>query len=86
MNLDRDIAAYEQMRSDLENHHMGEWVLVYNERLVGTYDSLEAAAREAVQKFGRGPYLIRQVGAPPVTIPASVAFNLYHAWHEMRLE
>lgn len=78
MNLDRDIAAYEQMRSDL--------VLVYNERLVGTYDSLEAAAREAVQKFGRGPYLIRQVGAPPVTIPASVAFNLYHAWHEMRLE
>lgn len=78
MNLDRDIAAYEQMRSDL--------VLVYNERLVGTYDSLEAAAREAVQKFGRGPYLIRQVGAPPVTIPASVAFNLYHAGHEMRLE
>jgi hypothetical protein len=31
-----------------------------------------------VGKFGAGPYLIRQIGAPPVTLPASV---MYHPAH-----
>jgi hypothetical protein len=79
IELDREIAAYETMRADLENHHMGEWVLVFNERLIGTYTSFDEAAQVAVREFGRGPYLIRKVGAPPFTMPASVAFNLNHA-------
>jgi hypothetical protein len=79
IELDREIAAYETMRADLENRHMGEWVLVKDETLIGVYPSFDDAAQIAVQKFGRGPYLIRQVGAPPFTMPASVAFNLYHA-------
>jgi hypothetical protein len=72
--LDKDLAAYEEMRQDLESHKMGQWVLVYGSKLVGTYDSFQKAAQEAVAKFGRGPYLIRQVGAPPLTLPASVMF------------
>ena len=79
IELDREIAAYETMRADLENRHMGEWVLVKDETLIGVYPSFDDAAQIAVQKFGRGPYLIRQVGEPPFTMPASVAFNLYHA-------
>jgi hypothetical protein len=77
--LDNEIVAYESMRADLENLHMGEWVIVHGGTLVGTYPSFDEAADVAVRTFGRGPYLIRQVGAAPITMPASVVYNLQHA-------
>jgi len=80
-DLDHEITAYESMRADLENHHMGEWVLVHGGALVNTFPSFDEAAATAVRQFGRGPYLIRQVGAPPISMPASVMFNLSHAQH-----
>lgn len=66
--ITEDIAAYETMRQELEASHTGKWVLLHNCKLVGIYDSFESAAEFAVKEFGRGPYLIRQVGAPPVTL------------------
>ncbi len=71
-----DIAAYTKMQDELEAKHMGKWVLFHNEAFVAIYDSFEKAAEDAVRRFGRGPYLIRQVGAPPVTLPASVMYNI----------
>jgi hypothetical protein len=73
--LDQEIAAYDAMSADLEAQHMGKWALVRDRKLVGIYDSFEKAAEEAVSRFGRGPYLIRQVGAPKVTLPASVMYS-----------
>jgi hypothetical protein len=78
-DIDREIAAYETMRAELENQHMGEWILVSGEKLIGVFSSFDETAREAVQRFGRGPYLIRQVGAPPITMPASVVYHMQHA-------
>ena len=75
-NVKQDIAAFEAMELDLVATHPGDWALVHDQKLVGTYPTFDEAAREAVSRFGRGPYLIRQIGAPPVTLPASV---LYHA-------
>lgn len=72
--LDQEISAYEKMFPELSAHHMGKWVLVHDLSLVGVYDSFEKTANEAVQRFGRGPYLIRQVGSPPLTLPASVMY------------
>jgi hypothetical protein len=77
--LDNEIAAYEMMRADLENNHMGQWVLVFGGKLDGVYHSFDDAAAEAVARHGRGPYLIRQVGAAPMTMPASVLYNLQNA-------
>ena len=77
--LDREIAAYESMRADLENRQMGEWALVFHENLIGVFPTFDEAAQVAVENYGRGPYLIRQVGAPPVTMPASVIYNFRHA-------
>jgi hypothetical protein len=71
-DLDNEIAAYDARRQELESSHMGKWVLVHERELIGIFDSFQIAAENAVRKFGRGPYLIRQVGAPPVTLPASV--------------
>lgn len=70
--LSREIAAYRAMKADLEAASLGKWAVVHDEELAGTFDSFEAAADDAVKRFGRGPYLIRQIGAPPMSLPASV--------------
>jgi len=80
-----EIAAYDKLRQNLEADHTGEWALVYNRELVSLFDSFESAAEEAVKRFGRGPYLIRQVGAPPVTLPASVMYKTEDATDPLRL-
>ena len=80
-DLDTELEAYERMRTDLEVKHTGKWVLVHNGQLIKVFDDFEATAEEAVRRFGRGPYLIRQVAAPPVTLPASVMYPLQHADH-----
>ena len=73
--IDRELDAFGAMKADLEKHHMGKWVVVHDGRLVDAFDTLDTAATEAVRRFGRGPYLIRQVGAPPASLPASVLYR-----------
>jgi hypothetical protein len=73
--LNSEIEAYEAMRTELESKHTGEWVLVQNRKLISLHSTFEKAAEEAVRRFGRGPHLIRQVGAPPFSLPASVMYN-----------
>jgi len=70
-HFSEEIAAYELLRADLEAEHLGEWALVHDQKLEGVFASFDLAARDAVKRFGRGPYLIRQIGAPPVTLPTS---------------
>jgi len=74
--VDTEISTFDTLRSDLEAEHIGEWVLIHDDALIGTFAALEEAARHAVSQFGRGPYLIRQVGAPPFCLPASVRYRL----------
>ena len=69
-----DIKAYEKMLPTLEDN-VGKWVLIHREKLEGTFNTSEEAAAEAVKRFGRGPFLIRQIGAPPVVLPASVMYS-----------
>ena len=83
--INEEIAAYDRMREDLEARLMGKWVLIHDGQLVAQHDSFEAAAADAVGRFGRGPYLIRQVGAPPVTLPASVMYHPEYAPSKLRL-
>jgi uncharacterized phage protein gp47/JayE len=78
--IQREIQAYQAMRAELEAHHMGKHVIIKDGKLQGAYDSFDAAAREALTKFGRERFLIRQVGAADeVRLPASVAFFPVHA-------
>ncbi len=69
---------YEEMRAELEAKSLGKWVLIRDTEYVGVYDSFEIAAAEAVRRFGRGPYLIREIGAPDMTLPASVVYATMH--------
>lgn len=83
-DLDKDIAAYEARREELEKHYVGKWVVFYGAEMVSLYDSFELAAEDAVRRFGRGPYLIRQIGAPPITLPVSVMYSPANATNKMR--
>jgi len=74
-----DIAQYDLLRNKLEIDHTGEWVLVHDGSLIGLFPCFDSAAREAVRQFGRGPYLIRQIGAPPIVLPAAVLYGLNRA-------
>jgi hypothetical protein len=64
------------MRGELESTHTGEWVLVKGGKLIDFFASFEAAAQSAVRLYGRGPYLIRQIGAQPLILPASVMYHM----------
>jgi hypothetical protein len=85
-DLNQEIVAYEKMQNSLEVKHTGKWVVIHDGTLIAVYDFFEAAANDAVEKFGRGPFLIRQVGAPPMTLPASVMYNPDHGPDEMRIQ
>ena len=75
--LDEQIAVYESMRDDLEREHMGKWVVVHGGVVAGYFETHWDAAGAAVQRFGDGPYLIREIGAPDaLQIPAAVQFGL----------
>ncbi len=77
--LEREIAVFETLRARLEAESFGKWALIHGEDLFGTFQSFEDAAGEAVGRFGRGPYLIRQIGSAPLVIPASAMFIFQHA-------
>ncbi len=71
MALETEIAYYEAKLPEYEQYYAGKHVVIHGAELVGAFDSFENAAVEAVRRFGRGPYLIRQIGAPPPSIPIS---------------
>ena len=53
--------------------------MFHDESLVDDYESYDDAIVDAMRKFGRGPYLVRRVGAPPPRLPASVLFRQHSA-------
>ena len=67
--LEREIRAYKAMEVDLFKHHTGKWVVIHGGKLVSTFDTLDAAAKEAIRRFGRGPYLIRRVAVASLFSP-----------------
>ncbi len=62
--LDQEYAVYESRREELEASQAGKYALIKGDELIGAYDSLDDALRVAVPKFGRGPYLIKEIGLP----------------------
>lgn len=77
--LDAELRAYEAMLPELLRTHPGKFVLFKGDQFIGAWDTLDAAATNAALRFGRGPYLIRQVGAPAAALPASVLYYIQPA-------
>lgn len=77
--LKDDIAAYTRMRKDLEAQHLEEWVVFHKGRLEGVFPDFESAAESALERFDRGPYLIRQVGAGPIQFSGGMILRPVYA-------
>ncbi len=78
--LARDIKAFESQKSELERTYFNKFVVFFEGEFVGSFDSFNNAATWAVTQYGRGPFLIRRVGAPEtIPLPASVAFRPIYA-------
>jgi hypothetical protein len=73
-DIQTEIDAFQEMQADLEARLFGRWVLVYGGKLIGDFTEFEEAADHALEKFGRGPYLIRKVGEEPSPLPISVVY------------
>ena len=73
--IDSEIAAYDAMKGQLEATCLDKWVVIHGGIVAGVFDEFEKAAADAVARFGRGPYLIRQVGQKPTVLPASVVYS-----------
>jgi hypothetical protein len=86
MALKDEIQAYEEMRLDLEARALGKWAVVHERQLFGIFDTMEQAAAEAVKNFGRGPYLIHQIGSGSITLPASVMYVPIYANSAVRIQ
>lgn len=80
-----DIAAFEAMRPELEAAYLGKWVLFFDRQFIAVFDTFDSAAATAVGRFGKGPYLIRRIGAHSVTLPTSVMYGPMHAINLMRV-
>lgn len=75
-DLDENIEAYEGQREELEKYYKGKYIIFYNKERVGTFDSFNFTARNAISRFGRGPYLIRQVGQGEIRPSSAIIFAL----------
>jgi len=75
MILEQEIARYGQLGADAQRYK-GKWVLISGDTVAGFFESFASAAIEATRKYGRGPYLIREVGVEDVVLPASVVYSL----------
>ena len=74
-DLSKELTVYNQNKIEFEAKHRWQWVVIHEDEIVGVYDDFQDAADVAVTKFGRGPYLIKQIGAIPQPLPASVLYN-----------
>jgi len=78
--LTADIASFERMRSELETRHCLKWVVFHQGRFIDVYPDFDAAASDAIDRFDTGPFLIRQIGAPPqVQLTGGMVFTRANA-------
>lgn len=61
--LERELTAYERLRTELVRDHDGEFALVHGDALVGVFPSETAAIDEGYRRFGKVPLLVRRIAA-----------------------
>ena len=73
--LEKELAYFEQHRSELLGRAKGKFALIKNETLVDTFDGQADAIRAGYRKFGNEPFLVKQILA--VDVPLNfTSFNI----------
>jgi len=80
--LEDNIKAYESKLSEMELHYLGKVVVFYDGEFIESFDNFNNAGEFATKTYGRGPYLIREVGAPTsYRMPTSIMYQPDYADH-----
>lgn len=77
--LQAEIEYFESQRAQLLQNHEGQFALVTDQRIVGTFTTEEEAYEAGLRQLGNKPFLIRQIRSqePPMQAPALfVGLNL----------
>ncbi len=59
--LQDELDAFKSISRDIAVWASGKWVLIHDGRLIDLFNSWEKASSVASSRFGRGPYLVRQI-------------------------
>ena len=70
--LAAELATYEANRAELVREADGSYVLIKGTEIIGIYSTAGEAYQEAVERFGMGPFMIREIREHdiPLSIPA----------------
>ena len=66
--LDRNQAAYEAMRVDMEDKHFGRVVLMHDGEIVEVYNDSGDAYKIGCEKYGLGNFSLVNVGERPINL------------------
>jgi len=71
--LEKERKFYDRKRAELVSQHLGQFVLIKEEELIGVYNKIEEALAEGARRFGLQSFLVRQISETSeeeINIPA----------------
>lgn len=72
MSLDVERAVYQRRRREwIDGGHLGRWVVIRGEEVLGVYDSLDEAMAAGYERYGlESVFMARQIAASesPITV------------------
>lgn len=75
----RNDAAFMAMFDELDARYHGRWVVFHEGIFAGDFDTFFTAVAAAWTRFGRGPYLVKQVGKEFLQFASLAAWYRYLA-------
>ncbi len=67
--LSKEIDTFISKEAAFKNEHLGEWVIIKGDKVIGFFKDFQAAADRVFSDFETTPVLLRQIGFEPKTYP-----------------
>ena len=72
--LTSELETYERHRDELLGKSEGKYALLYQDQIVGVFDSKKDAIEQGYERFGNVPFLVKQI--VKVETPQNFVSNL----------
>jgi len=81
MSLEQERAWYKTHKAKLLEAHLGKWIVVFEDALVGVYDSFGTAYSKGVKVTKNEHIFVHQVldVDTPTNLPPALAIGILHA-------
>jgi hypothetical protein len=68
-DVSHELAAFIRERNELRKRYDHQWVVFAREQFQRAFNDYEGAARYAIQNFGAGPFLVRNLDDHDEQVP-----------------